>query len=109
MKLALQQPPTLGPPDPNRSFSQTVDDGCRTSDLLQERGDKLRPVAYFSPKLDPVAAALPCCLGAVAAAEKDVFSSRDIVGYFDITLLVSHAVSLLLLDQKTSSSNIVLC
>ncbi|KAI9999559.1 hypothetical protein NQD34_018411 [Periophthalmus magnuspinnatus] len=104
LKLALQTPPTLGLPDPARPFTQTVDerDGCMVSVLLQKHGGTLRPVAYFSAKLDPVAAGLPRCLRAVAAAEKAVLASRDLVGYSDLTLLVPHAVSLILLEQKTS-------
>jgi len=70
--------------------------------LLQDNGGKLPPVAYFSSKLDPVAAGLPCCLCAVAAAPKAVLASRDIVGYSDLTLLVPHAATLILLEQKTS-------
>ncbi|XP_055358758.1 uncharacterized protein LOC129603085 isoform X1 [Betta splendens] len=104
LKLALQSAPTLGLPDPTRPFTQTVDEksGCMTSVLLQDHGGRPRPVAYFSAKLDPVAAGLPRCLRAVAAAEKAVLASRDIVGYSDVTLLVPHAVSLILLEQKTS-------
>lgn len=104
LKMSLQTPPTLGLPDPTRPFVQTVDerDGCMASVLLQTHGDALRPVAYFSAKLDPVAAGLPRCLRAVAAAEKAVLASRDLVGYSDLTLLVPHAVSLILLEQKTS-------
>ncbi|XP_044071329.1 uncharacterized protein LOC122884903 isoform X2 [Siniperca chuatsi] len=104
LKLALQTPPTLGLPDSNRPFTQTVDErgGFMTSVLLQEHGGRLRPVGYFSNKLDPVAAGLPNCLKAVAAAEKAVIASRDIVGYADLTLLVPHAVSMILLEQKTS-------
>ena len=45
---------------------------------------------------------LPRCLCAVAACEKAVHASRDIVGYSDLTLLVPHAVSLILTEQKTS-------
>ena len=62
---------------------QAVDEkhGCMTSVFMQEHGGRQRPVAYFSTKLDPVAAGLPGCLCAVAAAEKAVLASRDIVGY----------------------------
>ncbi|XP_060747530.1 uncharacterized protein LOC132860360 [Tachysurus vachellii] len=60
LKQTLQMTPTLGIPDPMRLLTQTVDEkgGCMTSVLLQEHGGKLRPVAYFSAKLDPVAAGL---------------------------------------------------
>ncbi|XP_036943207.1 uncharacterized protein LOC119013013 [Acanthopagrus latus] len=104
LKLALQSPPTLGLPDCSRPFTQTVDGegGYMTSVLLQDHGGRNRPVAYFSSKLDSVAAGLPACLRAVAAAEKEVMASHDIVGYSDLTLLVPHAVSLILLEQKTS-------
>ncbi|TWW74434.1 hypothetical protein D4764_14G0004370 [Takifugu flavidus] len=104
LKLALQSPPTLGLPDPERQFIQTVDErhGCMTSVLLQEHGGALRPVAYFSCKLDPVAAALPHCLRAIAAAEKAVVASRDLVGYSPLTLLVPHMVTAILHEQRTS-------
>ncbi|KAJ0023500.1 hypothetical protein NQD34_003399 [Periophthalmus magnuspinnatus] len=72
LKIALQTTPTLGLPDPNRPFTQMVDErnACMTSLLLQDHGGKMRPVAYFSAKLDPAAAGMPRCLRAVAAAEK---------------------------------------
>lgn len=104
LKQALMSPPTLGIPDPTKPFIQTVDErgGCMTSVLLQDHGGRLRPIAYFSAELDPVAAILPRCLRAVAAAEKAVVASRDIAGYSDLTLLVPLSVSIFLLEQKTS-------
>lgn len=104
MKLVLQSPPALGIPDPMKPFVQVVDEreGCMTSVLLQAHGDRQRPVAYFSAKLDPVAAGLPKCLQVTAATEKALNASRDIMGYAPLTLLVPHAVSLILSEQKMS-------
>lgn len=64
LKLALQTTPTLGLPDPTRAFTQTVDEknGYMTSVLLEEHRGQQRPVAYFSAKLDSVAAGQPTCL-----------------------------------------------
>jgi len=95
MKQALLSAPTLGIPNPDKPFTQTVAEknGYMSSVLLQEHGGKLRPVAYFSTKLDAVARGLPACLRAVAAAERAVVASREFVGYSDLTLLVPHAVN----------------
>lgn len=72
MKKALQSPPTLGIPDTTKPFVEAVDErqGCMTSVFLQKHSFDLGPVDYFSAKLDPVAAGLPQCLRATAAAEK---------------------------------------
>lgn len=104
MKQSLQTMPALGIPDPSKPFVQTVDcrDKYMTSVLTQMHGDRQRPVAYFSCKLDPVAAGLPLCARAVAAAEKALIASRDIVGYSELTLLVPHAVSCILQNQKVA-------
>ncbi len=104
MKLQLAQAPTLGLPVLEKPFTQMVDEkhGFMSSVLLQTHGDRLRPVAYFSTKLDAVAAGLPHCLRAVAAAELAVLASREFVGYSDLTLMVPHAVSMILQEQRTS-------
>uniref|UniRef100_A0AAQ4RQ79 ribonuclease H n=1 Tax=Gasterosteus aculeatus aculeatus TaxID=481459 RepID=A0AAQ4RQ79_GASAC len=104
LKTSLSQAPTLGLPRPDLPYTQFIDqkDCYMTSVLCQPHGGKLRPVAYFSSKLDPVASGLPLCLRAVAAAERAILASRDIVGYSDVTLMVPHAVSHILHAQKTS-------
>ncbi|KAL0149321.1 hypothetical protein M9458_055359, partial [Cirrhinus mrigala] len=104
LQFAKQQAPALGLPNGDRPFIQMVDEknGFMTSVLLQHHGDRLRPVAYFSGKLDPVAAGLPLCLRAVAAAEQAVIASREFVGYSDLTLMAPHAVTMILQEQKTS-------
>ncbi|XP_048009377.1 protein NYNRIN-like [Megalobrama amblycephala] len=104
MKAQLATAPTLGLPVPTKPFVQMVDEknGFMSSVLLQLHGDRMRPVGYFSGKLDPVAAGLPHCLRAVAAAEQAVMASREFVGYSDVTLMVPHAVSMILQEQKTS-------
>ena len=58
--------------------------------------------SLFSTKLDPVAAGLPHCLRAVVVAELAIMASREFVGYADLTLGVSHLVSLILQEQRTS-------
>ncbi|KAL0152344.1 hypothetical protein M9458_052067 [Cirrhinus mrigala] len=105
MKVQLSLALTLGLPVPTKPFVQMVDEknGFMTSVLLQHHGDRLRPVAYFSSKLDPVAAGLPLCLRAKASAEKAVMASREFVEYSDLTLMVPHAVSMILQEQKKTS------
>ncbi|KAL1277212.1 hypothetical protein QQF64_023885 [Cirrhinus molitorella] len=62
--------------------------GARKTESRKEgsrhHGDRLRPVAYFSSKLDPVAAGLPHCLTAVASAEKPIMAFREFVGEFQL-------------------------
>lgn len=104
LKLALQSAPTLGLPDQTKPFFLHVHEkrGHMLSVLLQDHGMKLRPVGYFSGRLDAVAAGLPACLRAIAACEKAVLACRDFVGYGSLTLFVPHSVSLILNESKTS-------
>uniref|UniRef100_A0A673B0L5 Reverse transcriptase/retrotransposon-derived protein RNase H-like domain-containing protein n=1 Tax=Sphaeramia orbicularis TaxID=375764 RepID=A0A673B0L5_9TELE len=87
--FALCSAPVLALPDPTKPSTQTVDEkrGFMSSVLLQAHGDRLRLVAYFSTKLDSVAAGLPSCLCAIAACEKAVAASS---GHDQPKLLFDH-------------------
>ncbi|WP_227487643.1 hypothetical protein, partial [Nocardioides malaquae] len=52
--------------------------------------------------MDNVAGAMPICVRHVVAAAMAVKASSTLVLYHDTKLLVTHAVSLLLLEQKLS-------
>ena len=104
LKQAMVSSCTLALPDYQKEFVQMVD--CKgqfmTSVLTQMHGNKLRPVAYYSTKMDAVACALPHCVRAVIAASLAVTSSADIVLFHPLVLKVPHAVSALLLQMKMS-------
>lgn len=72
----LQTTPTLCLPNPEKPFVQCVDekDVCVTSVRLQKHGSSLKPVAYFSTTLDPVAKAFTHCLRVVGATERAVLT-----------------------------------
>ncbi|XP_055358840.1 uncharacterized protein LOC129603100 [Betta splendens] len=102
LKEAMTQTGALGFPDYSKPFVQTVD--CKgeymVSVLAQRFGMQMRPVAYYSIRLGPVARALPPCVRAVEAAAEAVLASSTIVLYHQLTLLVPHAISILLLQEK---------
>uniref|UniRef100_A0A8C7WKA4 Reverse transcriptase/retrotransposon-derived protein RNase H-like domain-containing protein n=1 Tax=Oryzias sinensis TaxID=183150 RepID=A0A8C7WKA4_9TELE len=70
IKQVLVSSTAIALPDYSKPFGQMVD--CKghfmNSVLVQQHGDKMKPVAYFSSNLDSVACALPHCVRAVIVA-----------------------------------------
>ena len=102
LKQALVSSTTLALPDYSKPFMQMVD--CKgqfmTSVITQQHGDKARPIAFFSTRLDSVACAQPPCVRAIIAAALAVESSAHIVLFHPLVLKVPHAVSMLLLQTN---------
>ncbi|KAJ1176438.1 hypothetical protein NDU88_001718 [Pleurodeles waltl] len=64
-------------------------------------GGAHRPVVYFSATLDPVAAALPGCLRAVAAVGQSLSQCEGMVMGYLLTVMVPHSIEILLTRTKT--------
>ncbi|XP_013856418.1 uncharacterized protein LOC106512310 [Austrofundulus limnaeus] len=105
LKQLLTQSTTLLLPDYKKQFVQMVDckEGFMVSVLLQLHGDRLKPLAFYSKRLDPVARALPPCVQAVCAAAVAVEASADVVLFHPLKLMVPHAVDILLLQSRLTS------
>ena len=88
VKQALVSTTALALPNYEKPFVQMVD--CKghfmTSVLAQTFGSKLRPVAYYSAKLDSVECALPHCVRAVIAASMAVEASAGVVLFHTLVL-----------------------
>lgn len=71
--------------------------------LTQRLSPTLRPVAYYSIQLDPVAWGAVPCLIAVAAIVEIIKQSRDLVLGHSLVLKVPHDVFAMLLKSQTQA------
>ncbi|KAJ1114486.1 hypothetical protein NDU88_002723 [Pleurodeles waltl] len=103
LKECMCRAPALGMPDYTEPFTLFCHerDAYSLSVLTQAHGGVNRPVAYFSATLDPVAAALPGCLRAVAAVGISLNQSEGIVMGHPVTVMVPHSVEILLTRSRT--------
>lgn len=81
LKAVLQTNVVLALPDYDKPFHLNFDggNGYMKGILTQAFGNKQRPLAFYSCKLDAVASGLPTCVQACAAAAEAVKKSADIV------------------------------
>ncbi|KAJ1157311.1 hypothetical protein NDU88_010025 [Pleurodeles waltl] len=102
LRESMCRAPTLGMPDYTKPFVLFCHerDACSLSVLTQVHGGANRPVAYFSATLDPIAAALPGCLRAVAAVGQSLTQCEGIVMGHPLTVVVPHSVEILLTRTK---------
>lgn len=104
LKLSLTTAPSLGLADYTKVFELFVSEkkGFMSAVLTQSHGDRRRPIAYYSKRLDTVTRGMPQCLRSVAATVEAVLACSDLVAFHQLTVYVPHAVHALLLQSKTA-------
>ncbi|KAJ1173215.1 hypothetical protein NDU88_005055 [Pleurodeles waltl] len=103
LRECMCRAPALGTPDYTKPLVLFCHerDACSLSVLTQVHEGANHPVAYFSATLEPVAAALPGCLQAVAAVGQSLTQCEGIVIGHPLTVMVPHSVEILLTRTKT--------
>ncbi|KAF6288375.1 hypothetical protein mRhiFer1_009110 [Rhinolophus ferrumequinum] len=101
LKSSLGQAPALGLPDAERPFHLFIHerDKVALGLLAQTVGPRLRPIAYLSKKLDPVAADWPPCLQALAATEILIKEADKLTLGQRLIVKVPHSVTTLMNSQ----------
>ncbi len=105
LKRALCQAPALGIAQSDRPFVLYVHEhlGFMTACLMQDHGGSLRPIHYYSGKLDIVAQGMGPCLRAVQAVNLVLQASSGMVLGQTVNVKCPHAVSALMNQAKVTS------
>ncbi len=105
LKRALCQAPALGIAQSDRPFVLYVHEhlGFMTACLMQDHGGSLRPIHYYSGKLDIVAQGMGPCLRAVQAVHLALQASSGMVLGQTVNVKCPHAVSALMNQVKVTS------
>ncbi len=105
LKRALCQAPALGIAQSDKPFVLYVHEhlGFMTACLMQDHGGSLRPIHYYSGKLDIVAQGMGPCLRAVQAVHLALQASSGMVLGQTVNVKCPHAVSALMNQAKVTS------
>ncbi len=104
LKRALCQEPALGIAQSDRPFVLYVHEHLdfMTACLMQDHGGSLRPIHYYSGKLDIVTQGMGPCLRAVQAVHLALQASSGMVLGQTVNIKCPHAVSALMNQAKVT-------